>query len=393
MILDAPFPPDIRVEKEARALGAAGHEVFVMCQHRQSFPRKEKREPYTIIRFSSKEYPLLRRLTVDFRKITFWDLVWKKGIDRFVRGHHIDVLHVHDLPLVKSACTVAKKHHLPIVADYHENFPAHVQALSETNASWKRKFYQSYRRWVKYEESISRKVNAIIVVAEEYKQHLITEHRIPPEKIIIVQNTIDPSQIEPNMNTNKKSSSSPEFVISYIGSYGPHRGLDVVIQAMPEILSHIPQATLVIAGRGKNKPDLRNLTQKLNIENSVRFLDWMDYKNIGREFQRASVGVIPHHPSEHTDTTIPNKLFEYMYFKTPVIVSDRPPLKRIVEETGAGKVFEAGNAQDFAQAVLEIHNHPGDFGEKGNKAIMEKYNWNVDGGHLVELYESLESKV
>lgn len=390
MILDAPFPPDIRVEKEARTLSAAGHNVFVMCQHRRSFPFEERAKDYTIIRFSTKDHPFLNQWTSDLKRITFFDPVWKKGIDRFVRDHHIAALHVHDLPLVKTAHAVAKKHHLPIVADYHENFPAHLQAVSNASPSLKRKFYRSYRRWSNYEESVSHKVDRIIVVAEEYKRHLVEEHNIAAEKIVLVQNTIDLSQIRFERNINKKSSTSGEFVISYIGSYGPHRGLDVVIRALPQIVSHIPAARFVIIGRGKDKEDLQRLAEQLNVESSVTFIDWMNYQSLISEFQRASVGVIPHHPSEHTDTTIPNKLFEYMYFGIPVIVSDCRPLKRIVEETQAGKVFEAGNAQNFATAVLELHHHADDFGEKGNKAVLQKYNWGVDGGRLLDLYKSFE---
>jgi len=115
----------------------------------------------------------------------------------------------------------------------------------------------------------------------------------------------------------------------------------------------------------------------------------MKYDDLVKEFGKASIGLIPHHSSEHTDNTIPNKLFEYMYFKVPVLTSDCPPLKRIVNETKAGKVFKAGDARDFAEKVMEIYRDPADYGEMGNRAVMEKYNWNIDGERLVNLYNSL----
>jgi len=388
MILDAPFPPDIRVEKEAKSLHKAGHEVYIFSQHRKSYPVVEKGDNYLIVRFDTNRYKTLKQLTRDFRKIAFYDPVWVRGINDFVKTHQIDALHVHDLPLVKTALKVSQKNSIPIVADYHENFPAHIKGVSDSKLSLKDRFYRSYKRWAKYEESISHKVDRIIVVAEEYKRHLIVEHDVPEDKITIVQNTVDTSKFQFNKDINRILKSSSEFVISYIGSYGPHRGLDVVIKAMPEILSHISGARFVVIGKGKNKKELESLAQRINIENSVLFVDWMDYENLTKEFRKADIGVIPHHPSEHTETTIPNKLFEYMYFKVPVITSDLTPLKRIIEETRAGKVFKSGNCEDFAKKVLEIFDNPDNYGEKGNRAVIEKYNWDIDGDRLVRLYES-----
>lgn len=389
MILDAPFPPDIRVEKEAVTLGKAGHEVFVLSQGRKSYPEKENKGYYSVVRFDDAKYKLLNQLTRDFKKFTFFDPVWKKGIDSFVFKYHINVLHVHDLPLVKTAYRVAQKYKIPIVADYHENFPAHIQATAKSEIKWKEKFYRSYKRWTRYEEDISEKVDRIIVVADEYKQHLVSEHGIFPEKITIVQNTIDLERV--HSNNNNYQSTNSDFLISYIGSFGPHRGLDIVIKAMPQILSYIPNAKFVIIGHGKNKNELERMIKELNLKDSVKFYDWMKYSNLIKEFKKASIGVIPHHASEHTDNTIPNKVFEYMYFKVPVIVSDRPPLQRIIKETKCGKIFKTGDSADFVKKVLEIHQNPSNYGEMGNRSVIEKYNWQVDGNQLVNLYKSFES--
>lgn len=391
MIFDKYFPPDIRVEKEARLLKAAGHQIFIFSKREGSAPIEEKAEDYTIIRFDPNEFRTLKNLAHDLKVISFSDPVWKKGIDRFVKRYDIEAIHVHDLPFVKTAYTVAKKHRIPIIADYHENFPAHIQARSDKEFQWKEKFYRSYRRWANYEESISHKVDKIIVVAEEYKQHLINEHNIPEDKITIVQNTIDLNIFKANPKRNANGDREDEFILSYVGSYGVHRGLDVVIRAMPEILSHIPNAKFVIVGRGANQQELVRIAKEMKVENSVKFIEWLSCDDLIKEFKRASIGLIPHHSSEHTDNTIPNKLFEYMYFKVPVLTSDCLPLKRIINETKTGRVFRAGDARDFAEKVLEIYRDPADYGEMGNKAVMEKYNWSVDGERLVSLYNSLES--
>ena len=393
MIFDKHFPPDIRVEKEARSLAKGGHRVYIFSKGKGSDPEEEKREDFEIVRFNANKYKTLKSFARDYKIITFQNPVWKRGIEYFVKKYDINAIHVHDLPFVKTAYAVAKKYSIPIIADYHENFPAHIQALSGQDLTLKEKYYRSYSRWAKYEENISHKVDRIIVVAEEYKDHLIKEHHVPAGKITIVQNTIDLNIFDDALkNMNDVSvDSTDEFILSYVGSYGVHRGLDVVVEAMPKILSQIPEAKLVIVGRGTNKEQLLQIARDLEVEDSVKFDEWVPYEKLISEFKRASIGLIPHHSSEHTDNTIPNKLFEYMYFKIPLLVSDCPPLKRIVDETKAGKVFKAGDAQDFGEKVLKIYHDPDNYGEMGNKAVVEKYNWDVDSRNLVDLYKSVES--
>jgi glycosyltransferase involved in cell wall biosynthesis len=162
---------------------------------------------------------------------------------------------------------------------------------------------------------------------------------------------------------------------------------------MPEIVARIPKAKFVVVGKGRNRPELEGLARELNVPDSVEFIGWKDYSEIIPFFQNADVGIIPHHASEHTDSTVPNKLFEYMYFKVPVMVSDRPPLKRIVEETEAGIVFKTNDTSDFARKMLEIHRNSRQYGKSGHKAVMHEYNWQVDGETLVRLYRHLEKRM
>ncbi|MCD4731698.1 MAG: glycosyltransferase family 4 protein [Bacteroidales bacterium] len=390
MILNAPFPPDIRVEKEAKTLSRAGHDVFIMAAQKGNAPHEESMNGYFVIRFDINKYRRLKKITRDISNILFCDPVWKKGIDDFVKTYNIDVLHVHDLPMVKTAHKIACKYNIPIVADYHENFPAHVKAVSSPNLSFKEQFYKSYKRWAKYEDSISKEVDRIIVVVDEYKNHLIEEHNVPGDKITVVSNTTDLTILE-NSHV-EEFPADKKFIISYIGSFGYHRGLDVVIRGMPEILSHIPEAKFVVVGKGRNQAELEKLAEKLSVSASVEFIAWKDYSEIQSDFRNANVGVIPHHASEHTDNTVPNKLFEYMYFKVTVMVSDRPTLKRFIEETKAGKTFKTNDPSDFAKKVIDIYNEPGLYGEYGHKAVKEKYNWKIDGQRLIEVYQSFKLK-
>ena len=65
----------------------------------------------------------------------------------------------------------------------------------------------------------------------------------------------------------------------------------------------------------------------------------MDYKKIPGFLKKSSVGTIPHHVTNHTNYTIPNKLFDYMYYGLPVIASGCRPIARILQKEGCGMNF------------------------------------------------------
>jgi glycosyltransferase involved in cell wall biosynthesis len=393
MVLDAQFPPDIRVEKEAKTLNKTGYKVYILSQHRSSHPTEEEKEHYKIIRFNTNQFKVLKQLTRDFRKIAFYDPVWVWGIGNFVKEYHINILHVHDLPLVKTAYKVAKKYNIPVVADFHEDFPELVEAVRPNNLSVLQQFYYSYKRWKKYEARISKKVDRIITVVEEQMENLKKDYDLPSNKITVVHNTIDFDKYK-GINTEHISSDN-EFIISYIGGLAPHRGLDIAIQDMPQVVSNIPPAKLIIIGKGRGEieKNLKDLAKQIGVSESVQFLGWKKPAELPLYFRQSNIGIIPHHHAyKHAEISAPNKLFEYMYFKVPLLVSDRPALKRFVEETKAGLVFSSSEPGDFARKVLRMFKDPENFGEMGYKAVMEKYNWKVDGENLINLYRSFNIK-
>ena len=99
----------------------------------------------------------------------------------------------------------------------------------------------------------------------------------------------------------------------------------------------------------------------------------------------SSVGVIPHFTSNHVNTTIPNKIFDYMGSGLPVVSSDSIPMKRILDKEKCGVTFKSGDADDFARAVLHIYQGDTDWGNNGIKAVERRYNWGEDEKKLIEV--------
>ena len=188
-----------------------------------------------------------------------------------------------------------------------------------------------------------------------------------------------------------------DFVVSYIGAFGLHRGLDTAIKAMPLLLEKVPNARLLLIGVNKRMQKLAQKLQKLaeeiGVSDRVAFFEWQDFRKIPSWIEASDVGLIPHRSNPHTNATIPNKLFQYICLGKPVVVSDCPPLKRIVESSRSGLVFEAGNPVALGAALSKLADEElrKELGANGREAVRQIYNWQKDARKLIHLYQELDT--
>jgi glycosyltransferase involved in cell wall biosynthesis len=105
------------------------------------------------------------------------------------------------------------------------------------------------------------------------------------------------------------------------------------------------------------------------------------------------VAVIPHIINEHTNHTIPHKLFQYVALGKLVVASNIVPIQRILEDTGAGIMVEEWSPQGFADAIARAHAilQSGEHDPSRQEAILKrKYGFEAVSKPLLELYKGLE---
>jgi glycosyltransferase involved in cell wall biosynthesis len=164
---------------------------------------------------------------------------------------------------------------------------------------------------------------------------------------------------------------------------------------MPEILGRIPNGLLLLVGRGYRKAALASLAKGLGVEKNVEFAGFQPFERLPSFINAAQVGIIPHIWALY-GATMPNKLFQFMMLGLPVVVSDDPALRRVVEDTQGGLVFEQEDSKTFARQVIRLAQDPvmrNKLGDNGRKAVQEKYNWDQTVQLLLELYRNLKKRV
>lgn len=389
------FPPDIRVEKEARALRDAGYSIFILCASKGQLPLEDDWEGCKVIRMPPIP-GIFRKINWLFRSTTFHDLQLGRNLPAVIQKNSIELLHVHDLLMLGTALSGAKKWQLPVIADLHENYPAALRYYSTGRSIADLIKWVLYKpsRWQAYEKRSALIADHILVVVDEAKKRLISEG-IPGDKVTVIENTEDIDYfLSIPLDNELIEHYKGDFVLSYIGGFGGrHRGLDTVIEAMPQILEHVPNARLLLVGDGTIKPVLQQMVAKRSLENKVSFISWQPFEKVPSYITLSDVCLVPHHSNPHTEATSPHKLFQYMLLRKPVVVSSCKPLKRVVEETGSGLVFQAGDANSLAQTIIQLQDpllrHS--LGEAGRQAVIDKYNWRNTSQKLIQVYHQTTS--
>ena len=396
MIVDGAYPNDIRVRKEAEALAEKGKKVLVVCPRKKNDLETEIVNNVAVFRIG-KNYTIAKKGIYDIiESATNINPLFYFGLKKAFKKYKIDYLHVHDLPLAGTGFKF-KNNVKKIYLDLHENYPEALKTwfLWKQNSVIKVKnalFFNS-ENWSKKEKKYCEKYDKVICVVEEMKAKLIAKFNIKNEKLIVVSNH-EKKSFAANFNEEVAQNiiSNKDFSITYVGGFGPHRGLQTAIEAMPKVVKHIPNAKLFLIGKGSADVEtkLRDIVKEFNVENSVVFVGYRPFKEVSTIMQKTNVNIIPHLANDHTDNTIPHKLFQIMMSKSLLLVSSCKPLKRIVTKYNAGIVFNADDANDFAKKVILIHQNYDEYQIKTQNAfdaVMNKgENWEQESLKLFNLY-------
>lgn len=385
-------PLDVRIKKEARSLAAAGHEVVAIVQERNTNQTVYSSDALTVHTHKPKATTELARGLFFFTRVCFLRTPLESTIEKFARSNQIDAIHVHDLPNSGTAIRVGRKLGIPVVSDLHENYPAAVRAWVG-RPSLLQMLTTNQALWTSFQKRCVHRADKVIVVIEEMRDLLLT-YGVPKEKVFVVPNYVDLDYLN-KISTGREplSDYAGKFVVSYIGHIGPHRGVDVAIKAMAHVAEKASDVVLVIVG-GENDytKHLHQLIDDLKLQHCVQMVGWQPFERVPDFVAASNAGLVPHQRNPHCDNTIPNKLFDYMGFSKPVIVSDAPPLVRITNDAQAGLVFKADNPFELAECILQLYENTElakQFGLNGAAAVKSYYNWGTSAAELVKVYETL----
>jgi glycosyltransferase involved in cell wall biosynthesis len=319
--------------------------------------------------------------------------VWYYSILRAARDCRADCIVVRDLPLALTALAVGRRLDLPVVYDMAEVYPEFLHDRVEFGrASLLDRLVKNPRAAALVERAVLRRADTIIVVSEESRQRCL-RMGVSSDRLVHVGNTPadldaidavrrDPARDDPTFH---------DFVLLFVGILMWDRGVAEVVSALPAIREAFPRTRLVVAGDGDERAAVERLIAERGLTSCIDLLGWREHASLPELYAKSDVGLLPFLPGRHVRITLANKLFDYMAAGVPIVASDLPPIRRIVDETKVGVLFAPGDPAALASAVIGLLRDGAArrrFAQNGRRAAAEKYNWREDERRFLAIFTS-----
>lgn len=359
-------PFDGRIfHKEAKTLARAGYDVTLIAQ-------SKKTGIVDGIKIVGLPIPTNR-----FHRIFF--LTWRVFI--LARKQKSDLYHFHDPELIPIGLMLKILSSAKIIYDVHEDVPEQI-----LTKYWIPRFL---RRPIAilfnfFEKILAHMFDATITATEAIGDKFRIHNKI------VIHNFPD-LQLFKHLHGLHKSVDNKTLV--YAGGISRTRGAIEMIQAL-EYLKDLKNIQLLMIG-WFDPQSLKTELEDLPGYRNVRFLGLLNLEKVYEYLAVSDIGLICAHPEARALVALPVKLFEYMAAGIPVIASNFPLWKKIVEENNCGLCIDPLKPREIANAVAYLISHPNEakkMGQNGQRAAMEKYNWAAEEKNLLRFYQDLISQ-
>ena len=283
-----------------------------------------------------------------------------------------DVYHFHDPELIPVGLKL-KKQGKKVIYDVHEDYGEDI-----LNKEWLPKIIRNpvAKIFDRYEKKAAKAFDGIVTATP----HIMTKFKP------FNRNTIDINNY-PILNTTDTHNFKETLKgknVNYVGAIGRIRGIIEMVTSL-----EFTDAKLILAGNFTTPGDYA-LVKSLKEWTKVDYRGQVVRSEIEKIFAESTAGLVLYHPGpNHTDSQ-PNKLFEYMAAGLPVIASNFPLWKEIVEKNSCGICVNPLNSKEIADAINWVLKNPlqaAEMGRNGRKIVLEKYNWEAESKKLIKFYE------
>jgi glycosyltransferase involved in cell wall biosynthesis len=351
----APF--DTRIfAKECRSLVEAGYDVSLIAPH-------DRAEVVDGVRVR----PIPRPVTRASRMLIASSQALAAAV-----SERADVYHCHDPELIPIGLLL-KALGKCVIYDVHEDVPS--QTLG--------------KHWIP--RLLRRPLAAVIAVVETIAARCFDgivaatptiAARFPDWKTITVHNypRID------SLPTDPVSLGERDRCVAYVGAISEDRGLFNMLSALVHV-----DGRLLLAGRF-SPPSLADRARQAPAWRQVDYHGLLDRQGVANLLSQSRVGIVTLLPTANYLPSLPVKLFEYMLAGLPVVASDFPLWRAIVDDAACGLLVDPLDPDAIAQACQWLLDHPAEaqaMGRSGRAAVIAKYNWSSEAERLVSFYRRL----
>lgn len=282
-----------------------------------------------------------------------WDVIrtLTARIIAISRSERIDLIHAHS-PCLNgiAALHAARKLRLPVVYEVRAFWEdaAVDQGTSRENG-------MRYRLTRELESYVLRRVDAITCICEGLRSEILGRG-VAPEHVTVIPNAVNVTQFPPLRGRDDVLESSLDLrgcrVLGFMGSFYGYEGLDLLIAALPKILSREPNTILLLVGGGPEEAALRTQAQTLGVGNQVIFTGRVPHEQITRYASLVDVFVFPRKSMRLTELVTPLKPLEAMALRRLVLASNVGGHRELIDNEKTGLLFQHDSIDELASAAI-----------------------------------------
>lgn len=302
-------------------------------------------------------------------------LFFKKLVLRKALELNSDVFHFHDpelIPLGVKLASLGKT----VIYDVHEDVPRQILTKAYIPIFFRKILSIAFEL---YENSMAKKISYIVTATPHIKERFDKIHN----QVIAINNFPKLDEMKVDIDWSIKKSQA-----CYIGGITEERGIWELLTASRSTNKYLD---LVIAGNFSNQA-LKERVESSEEWKSVKFQGYLDRQGVRDLLKTSIAGLVTLHPTQNYLESLPVKMFEYMAAGVPVIASNFPLWKSILEKNNAGICVDPLDPAAISAAMIFLKNNPNKaetLARNGQNLVLTMYNWTNEEAKLLSLYKSI----
>jgi glycosyltransferase involved in cell wall biosynthesis len=268
----------------------------------------------------------------------FYRQVYRR-IQSLARSDGLDAVISRNVTFLPYLARIRNELRIPVYHETHDFF-ADLSLRTDINTKKKRRQEQLERTYIP-------RITGLICLQNTQKKLYVKI--FPNAEIHVARTGIHTVHDRPDVKRE---------YITYIGSFDRHKGITTLLKALQLTGSGYP---LLLVG-GKNEREISELREEIQKHydlSKVAITGWINKSTLKSYLDKTAVGIIPLRDTFFNRyLTSPLKLFDFYSHGIPVIASDLPTLRELVQRDRTGRFFKPDDASDLARQIDHLFAHP-----------------------------------
>lgn len=277
----------------------------------------------------------------------------QRRLEQVLEQTRPDLVHAHSPSLNGiAALRAARTRDIPVVYEVRAFWEdAAVDHGTTSEGSLRYKLTRALETWV------LQRADAVTTICEGLRADILGRG-VPAERVTVIPNAVDPEQFplvdRPDRQLQRQLSLEGCFTLGFIGSFYAYEGLDVLLDALPQLLRIDPKTRVLLVGGGVAEASLKERARALGVAEQVIFVGRVPHSDVARYYSLIDLLVYPRKAMRLTETVTPLKPLEAMAQGRLLLASDVGGHRELIDDGRTGFLFPPERPDALASAVQRV---------------------------------------